>query len=139
MQARNLARRQPLVARLAAIVDIGRLHFWAVGELGQRVKDLRVPALRHEPLGVVLPASPARLTDNRQRRGAHVRQDQGAVSRHCPDDSASMRTPCSPAACRLEERLSVGCSRRRHDSRLSKKSKAKAQFRPWSVTQITAR
>src|ERR1700677_363967 len=61
--------------------------------------------LRHEPLDVVLPAPSARLTDDRQRRGAHVRQDQGAVSRHCPSFSvppyifncellAKMKMPC---------------------------------------------
>src|ERR1700733_8894836 len=55
--------------------------------------------LGDEPFHVVAPAPPARLTDDRQRRGAYVRQDQGAVSRHCPDDSASIRTPRSKRAC----------------------------------------
>jgi hypothetical protein len=35
--------------------------------------------------------------------------------------------------------MGPGCAGRRHDSRLSDKSKAKTQFRPSSVTQITAR
>jgi hypothetical protein len=42
-----LARREPLVPRLAPIINIGRLHFGAVGERIQEVKNLRVPVLRH--------------------------------------------------------------------------------------------
>jgi hypothetical protein len=73
-----LARRKPLVARLAAVINIGGLRLGAAGELSQQIKDLRVAVLRHQPLDVVLPAPSARLTDDRQRRGADVRQDPGS-------------------------------------------------------------
>ena len=43
------------------------------------VKDLCVPVLRHEPLDIVPPAPAARLTDDRQRRGAHVRQVKASI------------------------------------------------------------
>jgi DNA ligase D-like protein (predicted ligase) len=71
--ARALASREPLVTRLAAIIDIGGFRLVAVGELGQQVKDLRVSVLRHQPLDVVSPASTARLANQRQRRLADVR------------------------------------------------------------------
>jgi hypothetical protein len=89
MRARNLARRQPLVARLAAIVDIGRMHLGAVGELSQQVKDLCVPVLRHQPVDVVSPTSTAWLANDRHCRLPNVRQGE-CVFWHPADDSAAI-------------------------------------------------
>jgi hypothetical protein len=72
-----LASREPLVAGLAAIIDIGRLHLGAFGELDQQVEDLRVAVLCDQTRGAVSPAAPARLANDCQRRLANVRQGEG--------------------------------------------------------------
>jgi ATP-dependent DNA ligase len=41
------ASRKSFVSRLTAIIDIGRLHFEAAGDLSQQVEKLRVAVLRH--------------------------------------------------------------------------------------------
>jgi hypothetical protein len=86
-QVASLASRKPFVPRLAAVIDIGRLHFWAVGELSQQVKDLRVAVLRHQPVDVVSPAAPARLANDRQHRFADVRTAKGRARGRSPSTS----------------------------------------------------
>src|SRR5262245_31303200 len=74
-----LASRKSLVPRLAMIVDVGGLRLGAVGERTQQVEYLLVTVFRHQPLDVVSPAAPAKLTNDRQRRIAYVRQSEGVL------------------------------------------------------------
>jgi hypothetical protein len=71
---------EPLVARLAAIIDISGLRLGAVGELSQQVKDLGVPVLRDQPFDAISTAAPARLANDRQRRVADVREGEASFA-----------------------------------------------------------
>src|ERR1700733_9281990 len=72
----TLTCRKPIVTRLTAIIDFGGFRLWAVGELDQQIKDLRIPVLSDQPVDVVAPAAPARLANDRQRRLADVREGE---------------------------------------------------------------
>jgi hypothetical protein len=68
----TLRQRLP-VNRHAPIVDADGARLLTVGEPHQKVRQLGVGAvLGDEPFDVVAPASPARLADNGEGRGANV-------------------------------------------------------------------
>jgi hypothetical protein len=46
---RQIDNSKPLVHGLAAIVDAGRARFPALGERLEKIGELGVPVLRHEP------------------------------------------------------------------------------------------
>ena len=70
-----------VINRPASIVDSAITRPLAVGERHQQVRQLRVAVLLDEPRHRIAPAPAAGFTDNRERRGAKVRQ-RGVVSGH---------------------------------------------------------
>ena len=76
------ARREPLVDRLALVVDAGRARLGAVGECHQQVGQLGVAMLVEELCHGVASAPIARSAGDRARRRANVRKGKRAVSRH---------------------------------------------------------
>ena len=73
---------EPLVHRLASVVDVGRVRLGAVCEHAQEVGERRVAVLRHEARHIEATALAARFADDGERRRANVGQKHRTAAGH---------------------------------------------------------
>ena len=72
----DMEKLEPLVHRLASVVDVGRVRLGAVREHAQEVGERRVAVLRHEARHIEATALAARFAHDGERRRAKVGQKQ---------------------------------------------------------------